>query len=307
MLLMLQQVVPWWSTPALCSPDVHPACCRLYAARQRTATHVLNSMVAKLAQADVVVATAATQVVADVLAGVDAEKALKRALRQWRSGLDEHSRGLVAQQALSAVASLDRLSHILRSTESTSALATDPAALLALHALTQNSSSVAGLPCAVQYVSKANVALLQDAIEQVQWPTDRAAALAVQHSLPVWLINRWLHELGAERTAALAASCGSKGPVSIRTNSLKTTAAQLQEQLATQHDIVAHAAASYIAPHGLVLRDGRPKGGVWWIKAYQNGLFEVQDLGSQHIVEACAATAGDRVLDYCAGIPSAAM
>jgi 16S rRNA (cytosine967-C5)-methyltransferase len=298
---MLQQIVPWWSIPAPFSPNVRPACCRPYAARERKATHVLTSLVAQLAQADVVVTTAATQVVADVLAGVDAEKALKRALRQWRSDLDEQSRGSVAQQALSAVASLDRLRYILRSTESTTALATDPAALLALHALTQGSGSAAGLPNAAQFVSKANVALLQDALEKVQWPADPAAALAVQHSLPVWLISRWLHELGTDRTAALAASCGSKGPVSIRANSLQTTAAQLQEQLASQHGIAAHAAATHIAPHGLVLRDGRPKGGVWWIEAYQNGLFEVQDLGSQHIAEACAAAAGDRVLDYCAG------
>jgi 16S rRNA (cytosine967-C5)-methyltransferase len=301
---MLQQAVPWWGNPPpLTVPAAQPACCAGYAVQQRKAAHVLRSMVAELAQPDVaVVAAAATQVIEDVLAGVDAEKALSRALRQWRNGLDEHNRGVVAQQALSIVASLDRLIYILRSTESTAALAADPAALLALHALAQDSSSAAGLLTADRYASPAIVALLPDALQRVRWPTEPAAALAVQHSLPVWLIKRWLHELGAERTAALATSCSNKGPVSIRANSLKNTAAQLQEQLASQHGLAAHAAATDIAPHGLVLRDGRPKGGVWSIEAYQTGLFEVQDLGSQHIVEACAAAAGDRVLDYCAGV-----
>ena len=59
--------------------------------------------------------------------------------------------------------------------------------------------------------------------------------------------------------------------------------------------IVGHESA-----RALTLTEGRPPGGVWALPGWDEALFEVQDAGSQAIVEAC----GDgfsTALDMCAG------
>ena len=54
------------------------------------------------------------------------------------------------------------------------------------------------------------------------------------------------------------------------------------------------------APRALTLTEGRPPGGVWALPGWDEALFEVQDAGSQAIVEACGE-GFDRALDMCAG------
>lgn len=56
------------------------------------------------------------------------------------------------------------------------------------------------------------------------------------------------------------------------------------------------------SPYGLWLPEGRPpKGGAWQLPGYREGLFELQDEGSQLVALATEALPGDTVLDYCAG------
>ncbi|KAG5190168.1 S-adenosyl-L-methionine-dependent methyltransferase, partial [Tribonema minus] len=133
------------------------------------------------------------------------------------------------------------------------------------------------------------------------WPADLVKALAVQSSLPDWLVTHWVKELGAIQASSIAEACATKGPVSIRANRLRTTAAQLRQDLEEEDGIQTVPADDSMAPNGLVLAAGRPAGGVWALKAYQRGDFEVQDIGSQHIAAACDVQAGEWVLDYCAG------
>lgn len=54
-------------------------------------------------------------------------------------------------------------------------------------------------------------------------------------------------------------------------------------------------------PPQLTLLSGRPPGGLWSLPSWREGLFEVQDAGSQRIAEAVEAKPGERVLDLCAG------
>ena len=54
------------------------------------------------------------------------------------------------------------------------------------------------------------------------------------------------------------------------------------------------------APRALTLTEGRPPGGVWALPGWDEALFEVQDAGSQAIVEACG-DGFDTALDMCAG------
>ena len=47
-------------------------------------------------------------------------------------------------------------------------------------------------------------------------------SLAVRYSYPIWLIRRWLAELGEEETKALCTASNQSAPISIRINTLKT-------------------------------------------------------------------------------------
>eukprot|EP00747_Dinoflagellata_sp_TGD_P202851 gnl/TRDRNA2_/TRDRNA2_76430_c2_seq1.p1 gnl/TRDRNA2_/TRDRNA2_76430_c2~~gnl/TRDRNA2_/TRDRNA2_76430_c2_seq1.p1 ORF type:complete len:287 (-),score=41.11 gnl/TRDRNA2_/TRDRNA2_76430_c2_seq1:118-951(-) len=89
------------------------------------------------------------------------------------------------------------------------------------------------------------------------------------------------------------------GRVTLRVNTLKSTRPELIEAIAARG---VRAVPTAESPWGVWLPDGRPPGGgVWQLPGWNEGLFEVQDEGSQLIVLATEAAAGETVVDYCAG------
>jgi 16S rRNA (cytosine967-C5)-methyltransferase len=86
-----------------------------------------------------------------------------------------------------------------------------------------------------------------------------------------------------------------RAPLDIRVNTRVTTTALLRDELQA-----AGIASAPIAglPHGLRLADNVA---LTSLAAFKTGAFEVQDAGSQWIIEACQAQSGMSVLDLCAG------
>ena len=185
-----------------------------------------------------------------------------------------------------------------------------------------------------------------DPVQVVAPPADPAANIAVEHSLPAWLARRFVSQHGVDGASALAASLRLRGPVIARANlarcaSVSALAEKLREErvrtqrLATSDatsDTTSDGSLSLLrrlsrgAPDALALPDGRPKvGGIFGLRCYRDGAFEVQDAGSQCVAaaaaeavlaSAAAASASDaatsdrtvghslrtwRVLDACAG------
>lgn len=120
-------------------------------------------------------------------------------------------------------------------------------------------------------------------------------ALAFRRSLPQWIAARWIEIFGPTRADRLAAAMNEPGPVSIRTNLLRTSVTELVRRLEAERVAVS---AGRLAPHSLTLH-GRPN--VTALDAWRAALFEVQDEGSQLIVEAVKAREGELVVDLCAG------
>lgn len=83
-------------------------------------------------------------------------------------------------------------------------------------------------------------------------------------------------------------------PTTIRANLLKTTPEALLDRWKEKFDLVrcTHAAA------GLQLKKREP---LFSLPEFKEGLFEVQDEGSQLIADLVALKPGDQALDYCAG------
>lgn len=118
---------------------------------------------------------------------------------------------------------------------------------------------------------------------------------ATAESIPDWLDTLGEAELGSHRWAQELTALNQGAAVVLRTNTLKTHLPDLQNALA---DAGVQTTTLDNFPDALVLQDRQP---VFKLEAFQNGLFEVQDAGSQLIAPFLDVSPGQRVIDACAG------
>ena len=141
--------------------------------------------------------------------------------------------------------------------------------------------------------------------EQLTWPSrpsqlesaaDRRALvehLAVIHSHPAWLIERWLDRYGVDAAEQWLRFNNQPPALTLATNRLVTTRDALRSRLAQEH---IETTPTPHAPYGLVVTAGRALAS----DAFRSGACVVQDEASQLISEAVAARDGELVLDACA-------
>lgn len=118
--------------------------------------------------------------------------------------------------------------------------------------------------------------------------------VAVRESVPDWLYERGLQEIGPKWNDMLH-ELNSPAPVCLRTNRLKTTRQDLKALLK------ADGIETQDAPDtedGLILRERQ---NVFSNEAFKKGLFEIQDGASQQVAPLTDAKPGERVIDACAG------
>lgn len=120
----------------------------------------------------------------------------------------------------------------------------------------------------------------------------------IQADVPLWCVEKLRGTFGDDWVAQ-AAALANRPPVDLRVNRLKATREQLLQAL---EGTGAQAApflddAVRIPPIEALGRHPNVQTG----QAFQDGWFEVQDLGSQIAAKLANAKAGEQVLDYCAG------
>jgi 16S rRNA (cytosine967-C5)-methyltransferase len=118
---------------------------------------------------------------------------------------------------------------------------------------------------------------------------------ALRLSYPTWLIETFTNDFGREVGLALAASMNQRAPMALRVNTARISREALVARLAEEH-VTARPTA--LAPAGLVLET---RVNAFGLSAFQEGLFEVMDEGSQLVAELVAPPPGGRVVDACAG------
>ena len=125
---------------------------------------------------------------------------------------------------------------------------------------------------------------------------DFAARLpdAVRYSMPDWLWEK-LQASHGERARGIAAALLQPSPIDIRANLLLGKAEDLARRLREQ-GVEAEAIAG--VPTGLRVI-GRPN--LEKLDLFERGWFEIQDAGSQRIVDFCEPRRGQLVVDFCAG------
>lgn len=122
-----------------------------------------------------------------------------------------------------------------------------------------------------------------------------AAHLAVVHSHPQWLVERWLDRYGWARTQALCAANNCPRDVTLRVNTLRTTPQALAQRLVQEG--LRHVRPSRLLAEALGVQGTSRLGA---LPSYRDGLFQVQDEGAMLVAPLCRAQPGQRVLDVCA-------
>lgn len=126
---------------------------------------------------------------------------------------------------------------------------------------------------------------------RLQLPLD----FATRESIPYWLDDLGRSELGNTRWESEISAMNSQAKVFLRVNTLKTNVEKLQLTLREKQietSIVTHLDTSLVLEKRQNLAH---------IEEYKNGLFEIQDLGSQAIAPFLRAKSGEKIIDACAG------
>ncbi len=116
----------------------------------------------------------------------------------------------------------------------------------------------------------------------------------IRESIPDWMDELGDREIGGNWTTELEA-LNEEATVVLRTNTLKITRPELQQVL-EEEEIITEAPVDY--PDGLLLEQRQ---NIFTRQAFKDGLFEVQDAGSQLIAPFLQVKPGMRVVDACAG------
>jgi len=122
-----------------------------------------------------------------------------------------------------------------------------------------------------------------------------ALPFAIRASLPDWLAELLVAQYGELDALALAEALNRPASVDLRVNTLKAKPEEVQKILSEQG--YACDPTPY-SPMGLRLRE---RASVFRTEAFQQGLFEVQDEGSQLLSLLLEPRRGEMVVDFCAG------
>ena len=133
-------------------------------------------------------------------------------------------------------------------------------------------------------------------MDGIQWP-DKAKNpvqyLMVQYSFPQWMVERFIRQYGLEDAERLCEWYNQPAAMWIRTNTLKTTRAELKQILEKEGLTVSE---SRHTPEGLKIENAV---NLHKLKSFQQGLFTVQDESSMLVALAAEPAPGQRVLDVC--------
>jgi len=145
--------------------------------------------------------------------------------------------------------------------------------------------------------------ILRNAIRkmgEIQYPpldegTERH--ISVYHSHPLWLVKKWIKELGAKETLELCRSNNEIPPATLRVNELKMARSDVIERFRAEGVEVK---PTRVSPDGVTVSGlSTPVGEM---NLFQKGVLQFQDEASQLVSHLLDPQPGDRVLDLCAGV-----
>lgn len=124
--------------------------------------------------------------------------------------------------------------------------------------------------------------------------------LSVQYSLPVWLVEEFIEDLGVEEAEKLAASFSERPKLSLRVNTDRISREEAIDSLKAEGY---ESVKSEISPYGIIALNGIPADSA----LFNEGLISVQDESSMLVAPALNVAPDHFVLDACAAPGGKAM
>jgi len=125
---------------------------------------------------------------------------------------------------------------------------------------------------------------------------DRASLpFAVRANLPDWLAERLRAQFGDDETLALADALNRPAPLDLRTNSLKAERNEVRARLAQEGH------PTEPTPYSPIGLRRAERASLFNTQSFKDGLFEVQDEGSQLLSYLVEPKRHEMVVDFCAG------
>ncbi len=125
---------------------------------------------------------------------------------------------------------------------------------------------------------------------------DEAEGIAATYSHPLWMVRRWIAQLGVEETIGLCKSNNQAWPPCLLTNTLRIDTPGLRGALQVE-GVACHAAPYH--PDCTVV-DALPRDvRLHELTAYRDGLFLVQDESSAFVARVVDPQPGEFVVDLC--------
>lgn len=150
-----------------------------------------------------------------------------------------------------------------------------------------------GNPGTRKFVTGVLHAILRKGLTDLDEIADPVSRLAVQESVPKWLVKAFIDQDGLPTARKILAAINQPAHVVVRVNPAVTTLAEVENSL-DQQGIEYRPSA--IAPDALVIT----KGAVLSSGLFEQGAITIQDESAMLAVDSMQVRPGDRVLDACA-------
>lgn len=122
--------------------------------------------------------------------------------------------------------------------------------------------------------------------------TDDKKRIAIEYSLPKWLVDHWVTHFGIEKTEEIAHSFLDKVSTTVRVNLTRITVDEAIRRLTDDDYIVELDKEIDTCLH----ISGKP---IIESRLFKDGLVSIQDKSSMFVGEVMSLTEGDKVLDAC--------
>ncbi len=126
---------------------------------------------------------------------------------------------------------------------------------------------------------------------------DLSLELSVQKSFPKWITDRWLNRFGFYKTALLCDFINTIPPITVRTNTLRTSRIRLMKSL---KKVAEKVSPTIYSSAGIVFYN--PKTPISDIESFKAGCFQVQDEAAQLVTSLLNPQSGETILDACSGM-----
>jgi len=213
-----------------------------------------------------------------------ADKHMERYFRNHRK-LGKRDRGFVAETVYGCLRRLRLLLHLTGKDAPYPAIVAAELLLLGNHPDSLGQARLAG----------GEGWSLQEMATRVEHINGESLAPAIRASMPDWLFDRFVARFGEAEAMELSGALNQPATLDLRVNTLKSDRESVSSLLSEE------GASLSITPYSPVGLRSQERASLFRSQAFTNGLFEVQDEGSQLIALLVEAGRREMVMDFCAG------